>query len=73
MSAKELAENGLRGLPDDATVEDVHYSLYVADLLEKRGVAVDQATALGVDEAVRQGKLISHEDVVKRINQCLQK
>jgi hypothetical protein len=73
MSAKQLAERVLRGLPDDATVEDVHYSLYVAELLERRSESLNGALSIGVDEAIRQGKLVPHEDVVKRMGRWLRK
>lgn len=72
-SAKQLVEQVLSRLPDDATMEDVHYSLYVADLVSRRTAQIDDALKNGLDEALRQGKVISHEDVVKRMARWLRK
>ncbi len=72
-NAKQIVEQVLARLPDDATMEDIQYSLYVADLVRRRTRDVDAVTELDVDEAVRQGKLIPHEGVVKRMAPWLRK
>ena len=73
MSAKEFAQRVLRSLPDDASIDDVHYTLYVADLLERRGQAVDEVLSNGVDAAMRDGKILAHDDVVQRMSRWLRK
>ena len=72
-TGKQLAEQVLARLPDDATVEDVQYSLYVADLVRRRSAALDATLEGGLDDAVRSGRLVSHEDVAKRMARWLRK
>ena len=45
----------------------IQYSLYVADLVRRRTGEIDEAMKLGLDEAIRQGKLIPHDEVRKRM------
>jgi hypothetical protein len=57
ISAKERVRTLLDSLPDDCTIEDIHYHLYVTDLLRQR---------LELSET-EEG--IPHEEVVKRFKQ----
>lgn len=47
----------VKGLPDQIEVEELMYRLYLRQKLE------------AAEEDVRQGRLLSHEDVVKEISQ----
>jgi len=55
MSAKETVKALLDKLPDDCTMDEVLYRLYVVNAIEK-GLADAQA-----------GRLISHEEVVEQL------
>ena len=54
-SAKETVESILKSLPDDATLEDILYEIYV-----------QQNIKIGMD-AIRKGDLISEEDAAERL------
>ncbi len=54
-STKEQLRELIERLPDDCTVEDVQYHLYVQQKVE-RGV-----------EDVRAGRVLSHEEVERRM------
>lgn len=51
----------LEGLPDDATLEDIQYHIYVK-----------QKIAQGLAD-VREGRVVSQEDVEKRFTRWLEK
>ncbi len=53
-TAKQEVQQLLQGLPDDATLEDIRYHIYVK-----------QRIALGLAD-VRAGRLISQDEVEKR-------
>ncbi|MBN2154653.1 MAG: hypothetical protein JW776_01235 [Candidatus Lokiarchaeota archaeon] len=55
VSAKETVESILKSLPDDATLEDILYEIYV-----------QQNIKIGLD-AIRKGDLISEEDAAERL------
>lgn len=55
MNTKKQVKAVLDELPDDCTMEEVQYQLYVADLLRRRA------------EMSETSELIAHEDVVKRL------
>ena len=60
-SAKQAVRDILKQLPEDCTLEDVQYQLYVRQKLEKsRAVAA-------------QGRLLPHEEVKKRLSKWLAK
>jgi hypothetical protein len=71
--AKQLAEQVLSRLPDDATIEDVQYSLYVADLVRRRSLQIDAALDGSVDSALKEGTLIPQDEVIKRMARWLRK
>lgn len=54
-SAKETVESILKSLPDDATLEDILYEIYV-----------QQNIKIGLD-AIRKGDLISEKDAAERL------
>ena len=58
-TAKEEVRKILDALPDDATWEDVQYSIYVRERIEPGGWTADQE------------KLIDQEEVEIRINESL--
>lgn len=66
-TAKQLFRKVLSALPDDASVEDVHYSLYVAELVSRRSAILDKAMKKGVKPALASGTIVSHEQVVRRM------
>ena len=72
-NTKELVEQVLSRLPDDATMEDVQYSLYVADLLRDRADLLHEAIDAGVERSLESGTLVSHQDVVTRMARWLRK
>ena len=60
MSAtKQQVQEVLNQLPDDCTLEDVQYELYVIQKVQ-RGL-----------EAVERGDVVSHEDATKRLERWL--
>jgi hypothetical protein len=60
-SAKEEVRRLLRQLPDDARLEDIQYHIYVSQKIHK-----------GLD-ALTEGKLISREEVERRMARWLEK
>lgn len=58
-SDKQMVVELLQGLPDDCTLEDVQYHLYVMQVIQRR---TQQADA---------GDFIPHEDVKKRLSKWL--
>jgi hypothetical protein len=58
-SAKEEVRSLLDNLPDDASLEDIQYHLYVRQKVLK-----------GLD-ASENGKLLTHEEAVKRMSRWL--
>lgn len=59
MSNKEAAIQAIRGLPDDASTEDIMYTMYVRANIE-RGLRDLEA-----------GNTVSHEDVMREIDEWL--
>jgi predicted transcriptional regulator len=60
-SAKQTVRDVLKQLPDDCTLEDVQYQLYLRQKLEKsRAAAVE-------------GRLVPHDEVKKRLSKWLVK
>ena len=53
-TAKEQVQEILQQIPEDSSLEDIQYHIYVRQKVEK-----------GL-EAAREGRVISHEEVVKR-------
>jgi predicted transcriptional regulator len=60
MTAKQHLRTLIKKLPDNCTVEDVMYELYVIQKIE-RGLA-----------SVEAGNLIPHEQVMKDVYACVQ-
>jgi predicted transcriptional regulator len=60
-TAKDEVRELLANLPDDASLEDIQYHLYVRQKIQ-RGLA-----------AVEQGRTIAHEEVVRRMSRWLEK
>ncbi|HXH83796.1 MAG TPA: hypothetical protein VNN07_12835 [Candidatus Tectomicrobia bacterium] len=60
-SAKDEVRELLDTLPDDASLEDIQYHLYVRQKIQ-RGLA-----------AVEHGRMIPHEEVVRRMSRWLEK
>jgi len=60
-SAKQIVLDVLEGLPDDCSLEDVAYQLYLR-----------QAVAEGERDA-DAGRLVPHEDVIREARTCLEK
>jgi predicted transcriptional regulator len=56
---KEEAISVIQSLPDDCTLEDIHYHLYVRAKVE-RGI-----------KAVDEGRFMSQEEAEKRVRQWL--
>ena len=52
----------IRSLPDDSTVEDIQYHLYVLDKIQKGQKG---------QEATRDGKGISHEEAKARLSKSI--
>ncbi len=60
-SAKQTVRDVLKQLPDDCTLEDVQYQLYLRQKLEKsRAAAVE-------------GRLVPHDEVKRRLSKWLVK
>ncbi len=60
-TAKDEVRELLNNLPDDASLEDIQYHLYVRQKIQ-RGLA-----------AAEQGRTITHEEVVRRMSRWLEK
>ena len=60
-TAKQEVQQLLQGLPDDATLEDIQYHIYVK-----------QKIALGLAD-VRAGRVISQDEIEKRFARWLEK
>lgn len=58
-SLKQNVEKMIKNLPDDSTVEDIQYHLYVLDKIQKG------------QEAIRDGKGISHEEAKVRLSKWI--
>lgn len=58
-SLKHNVEQMIRNLPEDSTVEDIQYHLYVLDKIQKG------------QEAIRDGKGISHEEAKARLSKWI--
>lgn len=58
-SLKKNVEQMIRNLPDDSTVEDIQYHLYVLEKIRKG------------QEAIRDGKGISHEEAKARLSKWI--
>lgn len=58
-SLKHNVEKMIRNLPEDSTVEDIQYHLYVLDKIQKG------------QEAIRDGKGISHEEAKARLSKWI--
>jgi hypothetical protein len=58
-SLKENVEKMLQSLPDDSTIEDIQYYLYVLDKIEKS------------QQEIRDGKGISHEEAKARLSKWI--
>ena len=54
-SAKQTVRSVLKAMPDDCTLEDVQYQLYLRQRLEKSRVAVAQE------------RIVPHDEVKKRL------
>ena len=61
-SLKKNVEQMIRSLPDDSTVEDIQYHLYVLDKIQKGQKG---------QEATRDGKGISHEEAKARLSKSI--
>lgn len=59
MTTKELIRRLLDRLPDDATIEDVQYQIYVLQKLQ------------AAEEDVAAGRVVSHDEVMKELAQWL--
>jgi predicted transcriptional regulator len=60
-SAKEEVRRMLESLPDDATLEDIQYRIYVR-----------QAIAAGVRD-IDQGRIVSQDEVERRMSRWTKK
>jgi predicted transcriptional regulator len=59
MSSKEAALKLIEQLPDDATLDDIMYALYVRQKIE-RGL-----------RDIEAGNTVSHEDVMRQVGEWL--
>jgi len=59
-TAKEQVRDLLQQLPEDSSLEDIQYHIYVRQKVQK-----------GL-EAVEQGKVISHEEAAERMARWLE-
>lgn len=59
MSNKEAAIRAIQGLPDDASTEDIMYTMYVRAKIEQ-----------GLRD-LEAGNTVSHEDVMREIDEWL--
>ena len=53
-SAKEFIIQILDSLPDDCSVEDIQYELYVRQAIQKGEDAAEKRQALGHEELIRE-------------------
>jgi predicted transcriptional regulator len=60
-SAKQAVRDVLKRLPEDCTLEDIQYQLYLRQKLEKSR------------SAAAQGRLMPHEEVKRRLSKWLVK
>ena len=60
-TAKDEVRELLENLPDDASLEDIQYHLYVCQKIHK-GLA-----------AAEEGRTISHEEAARRMSRWLEK
>ena len=60
-TAKDEVRELLENLPDDASLEDIQYHLYVCQKIQ-RGL-----------EAAEEGRTISHEEAARRMSRWLEK
>jgi predicted transcriptional regulator len=60
-TGKEEVLELLESLPDDASLEDIQYHIYVRQKVQK-----------GL-EAVREGRTLTHDEVVRRMSRWLEK
>ena len=60
-TAKKKIEKILEGVPDTATFEDIQYHIYVREKIEK-----------GLRD-VRKGRILSQEEVEKRMSRWLER
>ena len=60
-TAKDEVRELLESLPDDASLEDIQYHLYVRQKIQ-RGLEADE-----------EGRTITHEEVVRRMSRWLEK
>jgi len=58
-SAKKLVNEVLQSLPDDCSIEDVQYELYVRQKIAEGEKAADE------------GKLVPHEEVMREAREWL--
>ena len=58
-SAKQTVMDVLQGMPDDCTLEDVQYQIYLRQKLDKSRQAADE------------GRLVPHEEVKGRLSKWL--
>lgn len=58
-SVKEQIIELIKALPEDSTLEDIHYHLYVCEKVERGLKAIDE------------GRLVSQEDAEKRVQEWL--
>jgi len=58
-SLKKNIEQMIRSLPDNSSVEDIQYHLYVLDKIQKG------------QQAIRDGKGISHEEAKARLSKWI--
>lgn len=59
-TAKREAQRVLDNLPEDATLEQIQYHLYVLQKIEEARRAIDE------------GRVVPHEDVVRRMAKWLE-
>lgn len=55
MTAKEVVQEVLAQLPDDCTLEDVEYQLYVRRMLQE------------AEDEIERGDVVPHEEVVRSV------
>jgi predicted transcriptional regulator len=60
-TTKEIVTGVLKSLPDDCTLEDVQYELYVRQKIAEGEKAADE------------GKLVSHEEVIREAREWLRR
>ena len=60
-TAKDEVRELLENLPDDASLEDIQYHLYVRQKVQK-----------GL-EAAEQGRTLSHEEMMRRMSRWLER